>query len=81
MNKYSFSAVTALTTCHFEMARRFITNNGIQYVAGAAHRVIVKADFVRNNAILHSCDNLTIFFHIETLFSLFICQRSISHVF
>ena len=44
----------------------------MEYVAGAVQTVIVKPDFVRNHAILHSCDNLTIFFfHIETLFSLF----------
>ena len=44
----------------------------MEYVTCAAHRVIAKADFVINHAILHSCDNLTISFHIETLFSLFI---------
>ena len=53
----------------------------MEYVAGAVQRVIVKADFVRNHAILQSCDNLTFFFsHFETLFSLFICQRSTSHM-
>ena len=34
----------------------------MEYVAGAVQTVIVKPDFVRNHAILHSCDNLTIFF-------------------
>ena len=34
----------------------------MEYVADTAERVIVKADLARNHAILHSCDNLTIFF-------------------
>ena len=43
----------------------------MEYVAGSVHRVIVKADniFVRNNAILHSCDNLTILFFIHIIMS------------
>ena len=53
----------------------------MEYVAGAAQSVIVfKAHFVRNHVVLHSCDNV-FFFHTETFFSLFICQRSTSHVF